>query len=111
LSVSLLHPATASAAAVVVLHPTPGDILDGLEGFGLTPREREVARYIADGASAKEIASALGISVHTARHHTESIFAKLGVGTRVAVATMLRDRLGASSHGSIGAPEKYSASG
>jgi DNA-binding CsgD family transcriptional regulator len=57
--------------------------------FRLTPRELEVARSIALGASSREIASALGISVHTARRHTERVFDKLGVKTRASVGAVL----------------------
>jgi len=60
------------------------------DGWGLTPREAEVAQLIADGASAKDVAAALGISVHTARRHTERVFEKLGVQSRVEVVLLLR---------------------
>lgn len=55
----------------------------------LTGRERSVARLIAFGESNKRIAAALEISEHTARHHTERVFAKLGVRTRSAVAAVI----------------------
>ncbi|GMV07102.1 MAG: hypothetical protein AMXMBFR53_33770 [Gemmatimonadota bacterium] len=54
--------------------------------FDLTPREAEVALLVARGASEKRVARTLGISPHTARHHTEKVFAKLGVGARGQVA-------------------------
>lgn len=57
----------------------------------LTPREREVAELISEGASNLAIARRLGISVHTARHHTESVLAKLGVRSRAAVGLRLRE--------------------
>jgi DNA-binding CsgD family transcriptional regulator len=56
---------------------------------GLTPREQVVARLIADGESNKRIAAVLMISEHTARHHTERVFAKLRVRSRAAVASIL----------------------
>ena len=49
---------------------------------GLTKREIEVLVLIANGASAKEIANRLVISVKTARNHTERIYSKLGVSSR-----------------------------
>jgi predicted ATPase/DNA-binding CsgD family transcriptional regulator len=52
----------------------------------LTPREREVLRLLAGGATNKEIASALRIDVKTAMHHTSSIYRKLGVRGRVEAA-------------------------
>jgi DNA-binding CsgD family transcriptional regulator/PAS domain-containing protein len=60
------------------------------ERFGLTIRELEVARRLAHGESTKELAQSCGISLHTARHHTEKIFQKLGVRTRSQVGPKLR---------------------
>lgn len=45
----------------------------------LSPREREVLRHIAEGASNKDIASALGISVRTVETHRDSLMKKLGI--------------------------------
>ena len=44
----------------------------------LSSREREVLRLIADGLSAKEIASELGISAKTVEAHRTSLMRKLG---------------------------------
>lgn len=57
--------------------------------FGLTSREAQVALRLARGASEKRVARALGISVHTARRHTEKVFVKLGVNARGQVAAVL----------------------
>jgi non-specific serine/threonine protein kinase len=54
---------------------------------GLTPREREVLRLLADGDSDRQIAAALSISPKTAGNHVSRILAKLGVTTRTAAAT------------------------
>ena len=43
----------------------------------LTPRERQVAKLVAEGKSSKEIAKLLYISVFTVRRHRESIMKKL----------------------------------
>lgn len=51
---------------------------------GLTAREREVLRLLADGRSNREVAEALFISHATARTHVTNIFVKLGVETRAA---------------------------
>src|ERR671928_1653572 len=70
------------ALVVLVLERVPSEAeLSGrlIERYGLTPREAAVARLLAHRHSTAEIARALGISVHTARHHTESVLAKLGV--------------------------------
>ena len=58
------------------LSPTPTPFA------GLTRREREVLRYLVEGATDQEIASALSISPRTAGHHVSGILAKLGVETR-----------------------------
>lgn len=53
----------------------------------LTPREREVAALIAAGRSNKDIATALVISVTTAKDHVHRILVKSGLGSRAAVAS------------------------
>jgi RNA polymerase sigma factor (sigma-70 family) len=45
----------------------------------LSPREREVLRHIAEGASNKDIAATLGISVRTVETHRDSLMKKLGI--------------------------------
>ncbi len=57
----------------------------------LTPREREVLRWMADGKSNAEIATILGIAAGTAKQHVERILAKLGVENRTAAAVFARD--------------------
>ncbi len=59
------------------------------ERFMLTPREVQVARLLAEGKQTREVAEALRVSTHTARHHTERVLAKLGVTSRAAVAAAL----------------------
>lgn len=62
--------------------------------LGLTPRERDVLRLLADGHSNESIGRALFISPDTARKQLSSTMAKLGVSTRTeAVAKALRDAL------------------
>lgn len=53
---------------------------------GLTEREREVVRAIADGMSNSEIASSLFMSEGTVRNHISSILAKLGLRSRTQIA-------------------------
>ena len=60
---------------------------------GLTARELEVLRLVANGRSNQQIAEALFISRKTASVHVSHILAKLGVGTRVEAAAAAR-RLG-----------------
>ena len=62
-----------------------------LRELGLTDRQAEVMRLLADGLSAPELAERLHISPHTARHHIANIYAQLGVSSRAAaVAEMMR---------------------
>lgn len=49
----------------------------------ISPREREVLRLAANGLRNKDIAEKLSISVRTVEGHFYSIFAKLGVSSRV----------------------------
>ena len=66
-----------------------GAIADGLEHrreieTRLTEREREVLSVAAEGLTAREIADRLGVRERTVTTHLGRIYAKLGVGTRVA---------------------------
>ena len=73
---------------------TTGDPRASAPGhFGLTPRETEVLRLLADGLTNRQIASTLYISDKTAEHHVSSILGKLGVNTRAAAGS-LAHRLG-----------------
>jgi DNA-binding CsgD family transcriptional regulator len=63
-----------------------GEAADG--GLGLTPRELEVLRLVADGRSNRQIAEELFISVKTASVHVSNILAKLEVGSRVEAAAV-----------------------
>jgi DNA-binding CsgD family transcriptional regulator len=55
----------------------------------LTPREREIALLAADGASSRQIAGRLVISVRTVDNHLQSAYRKLGVGRRQDLAGAL----------------------
>ncbi len=52
----------------------------------LTPREVEVLRLVATGASNRDIAAALVISEKTARNHVERTYAKIGVSNRIGAS-------------------------
>ena len=56
-----------------------------------TPREKEVLALLAEGASNKDIARRLGISVHTAKFHVGSLLEKLdATGRTDAVQALLQ---------------------
>ena len=55
----------------------------------LTAREKMIAARVAMGRSNAEIAGDLKISVQTVKNHMGSIFEKVGVTTRLEVATWL----------------------
>jgi DNA-binding NarL/FixJ family response regulator len=67
-------------------HPTNHGILDDL-----TSREREIVSLIAHAASNKEIANVLQISESTVKAHVGSIFRKLGVSDRLALALLISE--------------------
>ena len=52
----------------------------------LTARERQVAEAIARGLSNKQIAIEFGISAETVKRHLASIYSKLAIPGRVALA-------------------------
>lgn len=63
----------------------------------LTPREREVAELVVNGASNKDIASTLGITLRTAKAHMGAIFDKLKVRDRLQLVLILRKAAAARS--------------
>ena len=58
-------------------------------GPALSPREQEVLRQIARGASNKEIARTLDIAETTVKIHVQHILRKLGVSSRVQAAVVV----------------------
>jgi DNA-binding CsgD family transcriptional regulator len=60
--------------------PAPPDILKA--AFGLTNRGAELVAALAAGEGLKEYAERTGLSLHTARFHLKSVFARMGVRTQ-----------------------------
>ena len=58
---------------------------------GLTAREREVIRLIAEGRSNRDIAGVLVISEHTAANHVRNILTKIGAVNRTQAAMYARE--------------------
>ncbi|MEE1814378.1 AAA family ATPase [Streptomyces sp. SP18ES09] len=67
---------------------TPAPVEPGEGGFGLTPREQDVLRLVADGRTNRQIAEELFISPKTASVHVSNILAKLGVAGRGEAAAL-----------------------
>jgi DNA-binding CsgD family transcriptional regulator len=83
-------------SVLVIADRLAGDAIDRArmrELFRLTEREVEVALLLAERRRNAEIARALGISVHTARHHIERVLGKLGDCKRGDVQRVLRSGL------------------
>ncbi|GAA4899419.1 AAA family ATPase [Streptomyces coeruleoprunus] len=58
------------------------------DAFGLTPREQDVLRLVAEGRTNRQIAEELFISPKTASVHVSNILAKLGVSGRGEAAAL-----------------------
>lgn len=79
-------------AAALLRETEAGSRRDGRVA-GLTPREQEVLRLMAEGLANQEIAGRLMVSEHTVHRHVANILGKLRVSSRAAAATF------AASHG------------
>jgi DNA-binding NarL/FixJ family response regulator len=77
----------AGAIAKASVPPSP-DLVSPLDE--LTPRERDVALQVAEGASNKEVARRLDITARTVKAHMSAIFEKLGVRNRTQAGVLLR---------------------
>jgi DNA-binding NarL/FixJ family response regulator len=55
---------------------------------GLTPRQREILKLLAEGRSAKEIARVLDISHRTVEYHKYQAMESLGVGTNAELVQL-----------------------
>ena len=60
---------------------------------GLSPRETEVLRLVAQGLANKQIARALGITERTVKAHLGRVFREIGVLDRTSAALWARDNL------------------
>jgi DNA-binding CsgD family transcriptional regulator len=93
--VGALHEADRVRARLARLSPSrqsraPRRAVSGWDA--LTPTEREVVDEVCGGRSNGQVADRLGISRRTVEAHLRSIYAKLGVSTRLALAVAYRER-------------------
>lgn len=92
----ILELAASNAASILVTVTRKGlrqlgrnDLQLIRDKYSLTQRESEVAILLRSRHTNHEIAERLGVSEHTARHHTENVLRKLRAGTRTEVARIL----------------------
>ena len=98
----VLFDATGRAYRVVILDNSEpaGDVTESelgvrpieessADSHGLTRRQRQIAGLLVNRATNAEIAGTLGISVHTARHHSQRVLEKLGISSRSEVRRRL----------------------
>jgi DNA-binding CsgD family transcriptional regulator len=62
------------------------DAAGAAPSHGLTPRQLEVLRLVAQGRTNREIAAALTLSEHTVARHLQNLYASLGVSSRTAAS-------------------------
>ena len=82
-------PTNSAERQLLVLSQENGRQLQESAVSNLSTRQQEVARWIREGKTNAEIAVIMGISPRTVQKHIEHIFDRLGVESRVAVATRL----------------------
>jgi DNA-binding CsgD family transcriptional regulator len=58
----------------------------------LTAREREIASFVARGATNRRIAERLGIAERSVKYHLTAIFTSLGVENRAALAELVNSK-------------------
>jgi len=71
-----------------VTHAQPQTVHADATACGLTPRELDVLRLLAEGRSDREIGEALFIGTRTVQTHVGNLFAKLGVNSRAEAAAV-----------------------
>jgi DNA-binding NarL/FixJ family response regulator len=76
-----------AVAAVLDAAGQPHPVARGdVRPAGLSQREVQVLRLVAEGCSNPEIGRRLNISRRTAEHHVQHIYTKLGISTRAGAA-------------------------
>lgn len=84
-------PGLSGSESPAITHPGPASLDPGRHPTGLTKRELDVLRLVADGLSDAAIADRLFLSRRTVHWHLLSIYQKLGVNSRTAATKWARD--------------------
>ena len=91
LIIKLMNDITSGECILLLTENDPAALLRSLQRYGMSPRETEVVHWLAKGKTNVEISIILNISKRTADKHLEHIFAKLGVETRTAAISIIRN--------------------
>jgi DNA-binding CsgD family transcriptional regulator len=83
--------ARADALAARLAVPAPASMREALS-FGLTAREAEVLRLVAEGLGNADIAGRLALSRRTVEQHLRNAYDKLGVENRAAATRLVVER-------------------
>jgi DNA-binding NarL/FixJ family response regulator len=82
----------AERAATLIAHVNGQREREASASRALTARELEILRLVARGLSDKEIAAALGLSLHTIHRHISNILSKLALPSRAAAVAHAAQR-------------------
>jgi DNA-binding response OmpR family regulator/DNA-binding CsgD family transcriptional regulator len=94
LSFTLHQPSGDDEWLVVMREVSDSAVIESMsQAFKLTAREAEVLYWVVKGKINRDIADIIGSSPATVKKHLERIFAKLGVETRTAAASMASNRI------------------
>ena len=66
-----------------------GDLLISADQRLLTPNEREVAALVGTGMTNQQVARSMYLSPHTVNFHLRRIYRKLGISSRVELASFV----------------------
>jgi DNA-binding response OmpR family regulator/DNA-binding CsgD family transcriptional regulator len=79
---------------IVLREESDAAMIEGLTlAFRLTQKEAEVLYWVVRGKTSRDIGDILGSSPRTVNKHLEHVFAKLGVETRTAAASMAMEKV------------------
>jgi len=63
----------------------------GRRATGRRPQEFQIARFVSQGLSNREVAAQLFLSPRTVDFHLRNVFSKLGIASRTELATLTLD--------------------